>query len=177
MPRRIISTALSSNNSHSAFRPPCPCQIYTLPDPLLPSCSADDLPPSFPSFLLSFLLLAPTRRMRGILSFLLVQAVIVSTATATKCYFSDGSDTGSEMQPCFPSSSVSACCSTNKKGDWQNDVCLQNGLCIAQVAQYSGMIFQNACTDKSWGSPDCPRICPTCMLKSLLSFHLGFVVY
>ncbi|KAK1144825.1 hypothetical protein N8T08_004838 [Aspergillus melleus] len=41
-----------------------------------------------------------------------------------------------------------------------NDVCLDNGLCIAQVAQYSGMIFQNACTDKSWESRDCPNLSP-----------------
>ncbi|PLB52511.1 hypothetical protein P170DRAFT_351758 [Aspergillus steynii IBT 23096] len=98
--------------------------------------------------------------MRGILPFLITQTALLSTAaTASKCYFSDGSEASSEIQPCFPSKSTSACCSTNKSGTLPNDVCLHNGLCMAQVAQYSGLIFQNACTDKSWESPDCPSVC------------------
>ena len=100
--------------------------------------------------------------MRGTLLSLLLETAVLSTTVATKCYFSDGSETNGEMEPCFPSKSASSCCSINKKGNLANDVCLHNGLCIAQVAQYSGMIFQNACTDQSWESPDCPNVCGSC---------------
>lgn len=110
--------------------------------------------------------------MRTLNLLLAFQTLFLSTAAASKCYYSDGTQADSEMQPCFPSKSVSACCSTNKNGNLSNDVCLHNGLCIAQVAQYSGLIYQNACTDKSWESSDCPRVCGTCMY-TIASFFWG----
>ncbi|EAW13676.1 uncharacterized protein ACLA_043960 [Aspergillus clavatus NRRL 1] len=40
-----------------------------------------------------------------------------------------------------------------------DDICLSSGLCLVQMKGLSGLIYQNACTDNNWKSPDCPSIC------------------
>ena len=94
-------------------------------------------------------------------SYLFSLLLIISTATeftdATQCYHSDGTPTDASFQPCDPDAEFSACCATNKP---DADICLSSGLCLAQQIGYSGLVFQNGCTDQSWSSSSCPRVCP-----------------
>ncbi|KAK1142418.1 hypothetical protein N8T08_007970 [Aspergillus melleus] len=99
------------------------------------------------------------------------QIIILPTILATKCFWRDSSVALDEMEPCFPSRENSACCSTNKKSDEANDVCLSNGLCLAQVSPYTGLILQNTCTDQTWKSSDCPKICPENM-RTTFGIHI-----
>jgi hypothetical protein len=93
---------------------------------------------------------------------LTIQTALLPFAIATQCYFTDGSPGLAELQPCFPDNTNSACCAINKTNGDPNDICLSNGLCLAQVAPYTGLILLNGCTDRNWESPGCPGICPKC---------------
>ena len=75
----------------------------------------------------------------------------VSTISAQKCYFPDGS-VSSHDTPCRAPSSgqASSCCA-------YSDVCLDNNLCLAQGG---GEAFsRGSCTDREWQSGDCPQFC------------------
>ncbi|KAL2831111.1 hypothetical protein BDW59DRAFT_140415 [Aspergillus cavernicola] len=91
---------------------------------------------------------------------LIIHSALLSTSLAASCYFSDGSYGSSEQQPCFPDQEVSACCGLAKATGDENDYCLTSGICLGQVAGYTGFMMLNSCTDSSWESDDCPNICP-----------------
>ena len=95
-----------------------------------------------------------------ILSLLVLQAGIITTTNVkSQCYYLNGTATDETYRPCFPDKPNSACCVTNKPNDAPNDICLDNGLCYSQDTGYSGLIFQDACTDQDWRSTECPRFC------------------
>ncbi|KAB8073561.1 hypothetical protein BDV29DRAFT_134985 [Aspergillus leporis] len=91
---------------------------------------------------------------------LLVQAARFPLVPAAQCYWNDGVAAINEYQPCFPDQAHSACCGLNKLNDQPNDMCTTSGLCYVQVKPYTGHLMLNPCTDQSWGSSDCPQICP-----------------
>ncbi|PLB45020.1 hypothetical protein P170DRAFT_458610 [Aspergillus steynii IBT 23096] len=99
------------------------------------------------------------------------QVIIFPIIQATRCFWRDNSLALDEYEPCFPTRANSGCCGTNKKGDQINDICLSNGLCYAQVRPYTGLILQNTCTDQSWKSSDCPKICPEDM-RTTFGIHV-----
>lgn len=99
------------------------------------------------------------------------QVIVFPLIQATRCYWRDNSIALDEYQPCFPTRANSACCGTKKKSDQINDICMSNGLCYAQVRPYTGLILQNTCTDQTWKSSDCPKICPEG--KSIQTYSLS----
>lgn len=100
------------------------------------------------------------RRSKLILSIILLQATIHSRALAATCYYRENSTVAEpSFQPCNPSQEESACCALNKTDQAPNDICLSNGLCYSEDSYNSGMFFQSACTDKTWGSALCPTVC------------------
>lgn len=69
------------------------------------------------------------------------------------CYFPDGVE--SSGSPCFPDQAVSPCCGPGF-------ICLSNGLCqpgpdTRRTYQYT--IYRSSCTDRTWNSTDCPKVC------------------
>lgn len=89
-----------------------------------------------------------------------LSSVTLSSAQGTSnkddsrnCYFPNGIQ--SSGSPCFPDRSVSPCCGPGF-------VCLSNGLCqpgsdTHRTYQYT--IYRSACTDRTWNSTDCPKVC------------------
>lgn len=118
------------------------------------------------------MLLSQLSRQKVLLS-LTIQNALVPLAIATQCYFTDGSATLAEQQPCFPDKINGPCCGINKSNGDPNDICLTNGLCLAQVSPYTGLILLNACTDPTWESNDCPSICPKCARFKVLDLLSG----
>lgn len=92
----------------------------------------------------------------ALLTLLLLKTTVT---TARTCYFPDGTEADSTYQPCNPDDDESACCALNKTNGAPNDICLDNGLCLSQDGQYSGIMFQNACTKESWGTDKCSHFC------------------
>lgn len=96
-----------------------------------------------------------------LLAFSLLQFLVIAqnaqNATTPKCYFHDGTEDANSA-PCLPQGAKhSPCCRrAHPKGDYVADTCLANGLCLAP----HGSIYQNACTDQTWESKDCPSVCP-----------------
>lgn len=64
--------------------------------------------------------------------------------------------------PCNPNSSVGPCCELYKQNP---DVCTDTGLCVAQEDGYQGYLYQNGCTDKTWGDDACPHFCKSMSLQ------------
>lgn len=94
----------------------------------------------------------------------------------SQCYYLNGTATDHTFKPCFPDRPNSACCVTEKPNDAPNDICMQNGLCYSQDTGYSGFFFQNACTDKDWGSAECPRFCGNNKSMLLGRLHLNLLL-
>ncbi|KAL3470973.1 hypothetical protein BJX99DRAFT_250814 [Aspergillus californicus] len=89
-----------------------------------------------------------------------IYSTLHSMSLAASCYYTDGTYGSPEQQPCFPGQDVSACCGIAKTNGDANDYCLTSGLCLGQVSGYTGLMLLNSCTDRTWGSDDCPSICP-----------------
>ena len=73
-------------------------------------------------------------------------------AGAQTCYYPDKS-VAAKDSPCHSPSvgdGASACCNSN-------DICLNNGLCLAQGG--GEVISRGSCTDKDWESLECPQYC------------------
>lgn len=88
--------------------------------------------------------------------------LLYSLASASTCYFSDGSiATGSFA--CNNSTEFSACCVLHQEDGTPSDLCTTNGLCLSRSGTYNGFLFQSSCTDPTWQSSSCPQACP-CML-------------
>ncbi|KUJ11909.1 uncharacterized protein LY89DRAFT_786076 [Mollisia scopiformis] len=97
--------------------------------------------------------------MKSLLLSLLFGALNVLQVEGT-CYNPDGSAiTDPAYQPCNQFSGVfSMCCGTNHTGAVAVDVCQGDGLC-----QNSGdsVYWRQGCTDKTWKSPYCLKLCTT----------------
>jgi hypothetical protein len=85
-----------------------------------------------------------------------------------RCYSPNGTplskvfpDTYEQYVPCS-SSGYSMCCATNRTSG--ADSCLPNGLCVTFG---SGNFWRESCTDKTWKSPACVRLCTDDNGKSL----------
>ena len=76
-----------------------------------------------------------------------------SAVIAQICYYPDGITEALSDRPCnvLASGQGSTCCKAAA-------ICLDNGLCYNQ--QSTGLMERGTCTDKTWGSPHCPKICP-----------------
>jgi hypothetical protein len=86
----------------------------------------------------------------------------LSLASATSCYYPDGSvETSGEFEPCVSTiGTVSMCCATNRAQF--ADECLPSGLCWNPCAtsgfcgtSTGGQYWRESCTDASWTSPFC----------------------
>lgn len=74
-----------------------------------------------------------------------------------QCYSLDGSRAAADFAPCNPDADVSPCCALKKVNP---DICLSSGLCLAQQDGLEGVLYENACTDKTGKSKKCANICP-----------------
>ncbi|KAE8150372.1 hypothetical protein BDV25DRAFT_129642 [Aspergillus avenaceus] len=101
---------------------------------------------------------------------LLPLLLLTPSIQAATCYWRNGQIAASEQQPCFPDKKTSPCCGINKSNGDPDDICLSNGLCLAQVTPYTGLVLQNTCTDAKWGD-DCLNICPQ-SLKPTYGIHI-----
>ncbi|KAK6509566.1 hypothetical protein TWF481_004304 [Arthrobotrys musiformis] len=94
----------------------------------------------------------------GILLLITAATAQISIAVVPECYFPDGSLTNSsDYRACNKGANVGAsmCCATaNRSGD-EVDVCVSNGLCAGSDGGY----YRAGCTDETWESPACLRIC------------------
>jgi len=80
-------------------------------------------------------------------------SIYISATSATlACYWPNGGvDTGSV--PCNQTTTVSACCSPG-------DSCSATGLCLGSA----GYPYRGSCTDQTWASPACSKLCLQGML-------------
>ena len=86
----------------------------------------------------------------------------LSTADPPLCYFLDGTVADGQV-PCNAAATngtdnASACCQGVGDG-----YCTQNGLCL-----YGGILARSSCTDKSWKSLKCPRVCTNGKLSAVI---------
>lgn len=82
---------------------------------------------------------------RGSLGQAVVVLSIFTTGSAEQCFYPDG--TLSNETPCSSSPTGSSCCAASA-------FCLDNGLCFE-----SGLVQRGGCTDETWGSAACAKIC------------------
>ncbi|KAF1919614.1 hypothetical protein BDU57DRAFT_147002 [Ampelomyces quisqualis] len=97
--------------------------------------------------------------MHSLVTFLSLFAALVAVAVGQQCYRIDGSQLDNTFAPCNPSAKRSGCCATNKSTG--ADLCLDSGLCMSTSGEYTGMIWQNGCTDPTGRGVGCPKICPS----------------
>ena len=95
------------------------------------------------------------------LTFLLL--LVTSTApwvVIAECYLPNGVDRNEtknnpnhDYQPCNTNSTaeVSMCCNVGV-----GDVCREDGLCYNPTAK---LVWRESCTDPTWGSPNCLKLC------------------
>ena len=74
------------------------------------------------------------------------------------CYFPNGTDVNAVLptevyQPCDAGDEDSMCCALNRPNP---DKCRSDGLCLST---YDGNIWRETCTDRSWKSPKCIKLC------------------
>ncbi|KAI1178479.1 hypothetical protein F4777DRAFT_537775 [Nemania sp. FL0916] len=74
------------------------------------------------------------------------------TASTAKCYWPDGSETGTHYKPCNSTDGgrVSSCCSLD------DSYCTTSGACFWTIGGY---YYRGGCTDSYWASFDCPKMC------------------
>lgn len=78
-----------------------------------------------------------------------------------KCYYPDGSEMEAYYSPCDKMKEVSMCCGPG-------DECRPDGLCFST----SLGLFRDGCTDPSWKSSSCIKLCNTGLGMSIFSFDL-----
>lgn len=88
---------------------------------------------------------------------IIVFALFSSSAHGT-CYVPNGSDRNAGLsqevyQPCDAGDQHSMCCALNRS---QADRCRNDGLCLSA---YGGIIWRESCTDPTWKSPSCIKLC------------------
>lgn len=94
---------------------------------------------------------------RPLLLLITVFSIFWLSAHAT-CYFPNGTDrnagrNGEPFQPCNPGDEHSMCCGLNLNVKEQ---CRSDGLCFAPS---DSNVWRDACTDPTWKSPSCIRLC------------------
>ncbi len=84
--------------------------------------------------------------------------------TSATCYYPNGTTVPVDSyQPCNPNDTDSMCCRLNG-GD--PDKCRSDGLCLSS---FDSNIWRESCTDHSWKSPNCIKLCPNGIGKRLSS--------
>ncbi|KAI1170926.1 hypothetical protein F4777DRAFT_89201 [Nemania sp. FL0916] len=84
--------------------------------------------------------------------------------STAQCYYPNGKEAPkSQQQPCNSTEDgrVSLCC------DMRNSVCTTTGLCLGSAGYY----YRGTCTDRSWISPSCPRVCTDQNKDSTVNFY------
>lgn len=84
------------------------------------------------------------------------------------CYWPNGTDVNEHLnlydyQPCDISSEESMCCALNR---YFPDECRSDGLCLGSRWPDKG-IWRDSCTDPTWKSPKCLKLCTQGLCKSL----------
>ena len=100
-------------------------------------------------------------RSPGYIHSLLLTILYFQDASAN-CYLPNGTDrnvianaTEDNYQPCS-NDGFSMCCRLWPLGDQTVDVCRSNGLCYNPGV---GIIWRESCTDQTWKSPNCLKLC------------------
>lgn len=89
---------------------------------------------------------------------LILFLAIVNRTSAT-CYDRSGNVLpGASFLPCDTKSTYSACCLLNQGDGGPGDFCTSAGLCLRQDAA-PGFFYVDGCTDKSWQSASCSKLC------------------
>ena len=81
-----------------------------------------------------------------------------SSKSYANCYFPNGTDVNALLstdvyQPCNAGDDVSMCCALNRP---YPDKCRSDGLCFST---YDLNIWRDSCTDRSWESSSCVKLC------------------
>jgi hypothetical protein len=93
---------------------------------------------------------------RSLLFFLVALLTVFSLANA-KCYNYDGSPSKDVFKPCNGSAEASMCCQIGPASN-KEDVCgtgSEYGLCGFTGSQ----LYRESCTDPTWKSPACLKLC------------------
>lgn len=86
----------------------------------------------------------------AVLPLALIVLLFKSSVSATSCYFPDGGMAVSGYVPCNGNPNiVSMCCYTPN-----GDACTNQGLCVT-----NGVYFRDYCTDPTWQSKGCVKLC------------------
>lgn len=89
---------------------------------------------------------------------LLMVLSLHSSRTSASCYYPNGSDTNlfrstDVYVPCNAGDDVSMCCALNRN---LPDKCRSDGLCLST---WDTNIWRDSCTDRTWNSPKCIKLC------------------
>lgn len=86
---------------------------------------------------------------------ILSTVLFTAVASATQCYYANGSYAPSNVVPCWNNSNHAACCNAANR-----DICMSSGLCVSPNLEPSnGLIWANGCTDQSGADPSCQQYC------------------
>ena len=85
-------------------------------------------------------------------SLILLYQCSLQAHAASVCYGQDGNATDDNV-PCDTSAPSSPCCG-------QNDTCLFNGLCKVFNPNNNTVYAEGTCSDRTWPSSLCPKLCP-----------------
>lgn len=96
-------------------------------------------------------------------------AAIFNIAAGQQCFGVDGTKLDETFAPCNASAKHSGCCATKRSTG--ADICLDSGLCMSTRGEFSGMIWQNGCTDPTGKDVACPKMCPG--MQSLLPLSMS----
>ena len=77
-----------------------------------------------------------------------------------KCYYPDGSEMGANYRPCDSGKEFNMCCA-------EGDECRPDGLCFNNQ---TNLIYRDGCTDPSWESSSCIKLCNTGLGTSIPPF-------
>lgn len=95
-----------------------------------------------------------------------------SSRTSANCYFPNGTDVNllfpqDVYLPCNAGDDVSMCCALNRK---LLDKCRSDGLCLST---FDSNIWRDSCTDWTWRSPKCIKLCTEGIGQSIYFFPLN----
>ncbi|KAF2669406.1 hypothetical protein BT63DRAFT_479255 [Microthyrium microscopicum] len=82
---------------------------------------------------------------------LAIAVALMRLASASQCYYPDGTAPTDYTYRACTSGGVSSCCIPG-----EGDQCLSNGLCFWPAGNYA---FRGACTDQTWNSGNCTSFC------------------
>ncbi|KAH7395164.1 hypothetical protein DE146DRAFT_98975 [Phaeosphaeria sp. MPI-PUGE-AT-0046c] len=91
-------------------------------------------------------------------TFLSAFATLFTLTAGQQCFGVDGTKLDDTFAPCNPSAKHSGCCATKRSSG--ADLCLDSGLCMSTRGEFTGMIWQNGCTDPTGKDVACPKMCP-----------------